>query len=269
MSSDGSLGYHATADQNGTDPMLGPLKDNGGPTLTHAPLLNSPAIDQGKRKTVPTLTSDFDQRGFSRPVNDPAVADASGGDGSDIGAVELAEGVHPTNAASWKTHGAVGSFAINLPLTGLGIECRSGGANNDYQIVVNFPQPVTFSSAAVTSGVGVVLAANSETHFSNNGVAGTQVTVDLTGVTNVQIITVALFDVDDGTRRSDVGIRMEVLIGDTNDSGIVNSSDVSQVKLRSGQAVDTENFRADVVANGAINASDVSAVKSKSGTGLP
>ena len=48
LSSDGSLGFLATADQSGTDPMLGPLKDNGGPTLTHAPLINSPAIDQGK-----------------------------------------------------------------------------------------------------------------------------------------------------------------------------------------------------------------------------
>ena len=93
--------------------------------------------------------------------------------------------------------------------------------------------------------------------------------IDLTGVTNGQIVTVALFDVDDGTKHSDVGIRMGVLVGDTNDSGNVNSSDVSQVKLQSGQPVGADNFRADVIANSAINASDVSAVKSKSGTGLP
>ena len=62
---------------------------------------------------------------------------------------------------------------------------------------------------------------------------------------------------------------MGVLVGDTNDSGNVNSSDVSQIKFQSGQAVDEDNFRADVIANGAINASDVSAVKSKSGTALP
>ena len=34
-------------DQNNTDPMLGPLQDNGGPTLTHALLTGSPAIDAG------------------------------------------------------------------------------------------------------------------------------------------------------------------------------------------------------------------------------
>ena len=31
----------------GQDPLLGPLQDNGGPTLTHALLPGSPAIDQG------------------------------------------------------------------------------------------------------------------------------------------------------------------------------------------------------------------------------
>jgi hypothetical protein len=32
-------------DQINTDPLLGPLQDNGGPTLTHMPLPGSPAID--------------------------------------------------------------------------------------------------------------------------------------------------------------------------------------------------------------------------------
>src|SRR6266480_164132 len=34
-------------DQINTDPMLGPLQDNGGPTFTHALLTSSPAIDAG------------------------------------------------------------------------------------------------------------------------------------------------------------------------------------------------------------------------------
>ena len=43
-------------------------------------------------------------------------------------------------AVSRKIHGAGGpAFDINLPLTGApGIECRSGGANGDYQVVFNF-----------------------------------------------------------------------------------------------------------------------------------
>jgi len=72
------------------DPLLGPLQNNGGPTETHALLTGSPAIDQGKDdgggKGTPTGE---DQRSFTRPVEQADVADATGGDGSDIGAFEL------------------------------------------------------------------------------------------------------------------------------------------------------------------------------------
>ena len=254
---------NATGDQLYTNPMLGPLKDNGGPTLSYAPLVNSPAIDQGRSDTIPTLTVVSDQRAFARPVDDPLVPNPNSGDGSDIGAVELSIGLHPSNAASWKTHGDAGDFPITLPHAGLGIESRSGGANDDYKVIVNFAQPVTFSGAAVTSGIGQVSTINM------TGAAGTQLTVNLTGVTNAQTIVVALFDVDDGTKHSDVGIRMGVLVGDTTGNGTVNASDVSLVKMQSGQPVGADNFRADVVANGAINASDVSAAKFQSGTALP
>ena len=59
-----SLGYNLSNDDGGgfltgmgdrinTDPMLGPLQDNGGPTFTHALLTGSPAIDAGKRTLRP------------------------------------------------------------------------------------------------------------------------------------------------------------------------------------------------------------------------
>jgi hypothetical protein len=82
-----------TTDQINTEPFLGPLQDNGGPTFTHALLCGSPAIDAGKRDAIPALALDTDQRGFPRPVGSPAVA---GGDGSDIGAFE----VQPTNVCA-------------------------------------------------------------------------------------------------------------------------------------------------------------------------
>lgn len=44
------------------DPMLGNLADNGGPTLTHLPLLGSPVINAGKVDVL--LPPDSDQRGF-------------------------------------------------------------------------------------------------------------------------------------------------------------------------------------------------------------
>ena len=80
---------NAATDRRNTDPLLGALADNGGPTLTHAPLPGSPAVDQGKRDAIPTLADIVDQRGLPRPVNDPAIGNAVGGDASDIGAVEV------------------------------------------------------------------------------------------------------------------------------------------------------------------------------------
>ena len=45
----------------------------------------------------------------------------------------------PTSVVSRKTHGTAGTFDINLPLTGTaGIECRSGGASGDHQVVFSF-----------------------------------------------------------------------------------------------------------------------------------
>jgi hypothetical protein len=70
-----------TGDQLNVDPILGPLQDNGGPTRTHALLSGSSAIDKGR-----SFGSVTDQRGFARPVG---IASVQGGDGSDIGAVEV------------------------------------------------------------------------------------------------------------------------------------------------------------------------------------
>jgi len=165
------------------------------------------------------------------------------------------------SAFSRKTHGAAGTFDVPLPLTGnVGVECRSGGATNDYQMIFNFANPVTVGSASVTSGTGSV------TSFS---VSGSQVTVNLTGVTNVQRITVTIFNVNDGTHMGNVPVSMGVLVGDVNGNAVVNASDVSLTKSQVGNPVTSSNFREDVNANGLINSVDVALVKSKSGTALP
>ena len=75
-----SLGYNISTDDGGgnltgpgdqinTDPMLGPLQNNGGPTLTHALLPGSPAIDAGNPNFTPPPS--YDQRGspFVRVFN--------------------------------------------------------------------------------------------------------------------------------------------------------------------------------------------------------
>ncbi len=56
-----------TGDLLSTDPMLGPLQNNGGPTDTHALLPGSPAIDHVDEWVCPW--PDTDQRGFARPID--------------------------------------------------------------------------------------------------------------------------------------------------------------------------------------------------------
>ena len=62
LSSDNGGGYlNGPGDQINTDPLLGPLQDNGGPTLTYALLPGSPAIDAGDPNFTPPPW--YDQRG--------------------------------------------------------------------------------------------------------------------------------------------------------------------------------------------------------------
>ena len=164
------------------------------------------------------------------------------------------------NAVSRKVHGGAGTFDIGLPLVGpAGIECRSGGASNDYQMVITFDAPVTFSNAQVTQGTGT--AASTST-------SGNQVFVNLTGVTNAQTIQVTLFAVNDGTATTNLIVPMSILVGDTNDDRFVDSADITQTKSQSGQPVSSANFREDVSVDGFIDSADISLVKSKSGTAL-
>ena len=166
-------------------------------------------------------------------------------------------------AFSRKTHGALGSFDIPLPLTGTpGLECRSSGG--DHAIVFTFTNNVVSGSVSVTSGIGTVLG--------NPTFAGNTMTVNLTGVADVQQIAVTISDVTDAFGQvlpSTSTVNMNLLMGDTNGNKSVTSTDVSETKSQSGVPVTNANFRRDVTPNGSINASDLGLVKSRTGAMLP
>ncbi len=76
LASDNSCGLSGSGDLNNTNPLLGPLADDGGPTETHPLLSGSPAIDAVPLASCAVST---DQRGVARPQ----------GSACDIGAYEL------------------------------------------------------------------------------------------------------------------------------------------------------------------------------------
>jgi hypothetical protein len=81
LDSDGTCSLTEPTDLSNTNPMLGPLADNGGPTQTHALLWTSPAIDAGSCGDMTT-----DQRGMPCPMDFLTVPNAD--DGCDIGSFE-------------------------------------------------------------------------------------------------------------------------------------------------------------------------------------
>ena len=167
-----------------------------------------------------------------------------------------------TSVVSRKTHGAAGDFDVDLPLSGsAGVECRTTSGNHTF--VFTFSNHVVSGNASVTSGIGTVSGSPT---FSGN-----TMTVNLTGVSDQQQITVTASNVMDtfGQTLPDTPVSAVILAGDTNGNRTVNAADVAQTKAQQGALVDQTNFRTDVNANGTINAADTSLVKANAGHSVP
>lgn len=97
------LSNHAVIE--GVSPQLGSLGNHGGTTATMVPSGSSPVIDQGHAPGW--LNSD--QRGAPRTINVPGMIEPAGGDGTDIGAVELPASsvVVPNAGLSASIHGTL------------------------------------------------------------------------------------------------------------------------------------------------------------------
>lgn len=130
--------FNLATDRTGvTNPGLGSLTDNGGPTMTHAVLAASPALDKGKSGSLVT-----DQRGERRVLEFSSIPNATGGNGTDIGAFER-QAPNPLGCTIFGTPGRdnlrgtarrdiICGFEGNDTLRGLGGNDRLiGGSGND------------------------------------------------------------------------------------------------------------------------------------------
>jgi ligand-binding sensor domain-containing protein len=231
--------------QGSTWPYTGGVSTFNGTSWTHYTRQNSP-LTHWQVEAV-----QFDNNGhlWASPISEGLVQILIG---------QQAPALQLTSAASRKTHGSAGTFDIGLPLTGEpAVECRSSGGA--HALVFTFSANVTGGTAQVQSGTGSVSGAPI---FNGN-----TMTVNLSGVSDVQTLTVSLSNVTGagGSVLPAATVTLHLLAGDTNGNKTVNASDIGQTKAESGVPVTAANFRTDVTVNGSITSSDLALVKSRGG----
>ena len=172
------------------------------------------------------------------------------------------------NVVSRKTHAGV-PYDIQLggsPRLSDGIECRRGPVPDQHELVFTFPVNISNADDATVQGQKGTPAVISR----QVGPAPNQYTVVLGGVADAQTLSVSLIGVRDtgGTVVANAAVEFPVLLGDSNADGAVNSGDAQEVRNRSGQLTDPNNFRSDVNLDGAVNSGDAFIVRRQSGSGL-
>jgi len=168
-------------------------------------------------------------------------------------------------ASSRKIHGTNKTFDFELPLSGkLGVECRSGGAQGDFTLVLQFTNKLSsVGITSVTTGMGSV----SGTPTIN----GNTMTVNLTGVANAQKVVVTVNNVTDpyGRTLAKAAVPIGILLGDVDGNKTVDNKDVNAVSGKVGASVSQTTFRDDVNVTGKIDQTDVNITQGQVGMSIP
>ncbi len=125
------------------DPQLGPLQNNGGPTLTQRPAGTSPVINAGDPAFTPPPSTD--QRGFPRVVNGRI----------DIGAVELAPGTIQFSTSTMTVNENAGTVTITVT--------RTGGSDGAVSATYNTSNGTAVAPGDYITAAGTVSFADGDT----------------------------------------------------------------------------------------------------------
>jgi hypothetical protein len=167
-------------------------------------------------------------------------------------------------AVSRKVHNNIPrdiELALSGPVT---VEPRDSGPGNTHQLIFDFVNNITAAGSATLTGTG---SASQPTI----GPGANQLTVNLSGVTDLQHLVVTLNGVQDntGVTFNNLPVKMDVIAGDTDGDGRVNVTDTNQTRSFSGAVTDDTNARIDVNVDGRINVADANYVKAHSGNSIP
>jgi len=160
-----------------------------------------------------------------------------------------------TAAVSRKMHGTAGTFDINVEAEER--ECRTDGVTT---LVVTFDQDVYGSGNL--SDIWLSTGTVEDVTINAN-----EVTVDLSGVPNTTVLTVAFPGIinNAGQPCADT-LCVCVLVGDVTGDGAVNIFDLVTVRDNTGQPMTEANCRSDVNGDGEINIFDLVTVRDQTGT---
>lgn len=163
------------------------------------------------------------------------------------------------SAASRMTHGNAGTFDLNLPLDGSGVEPRSDGSGN-YTVVFTFDKPVQSASMSSSSG-----SLSSPTYYGNT------VSVTLSGAADQTSVTVNANAVvgTNNASGANASVTFGLLIGDANQDRFVNVGDTIVERNNAGATLDNTNFQDDLNADGMINVGDTIIARNHSSDFLP
>jgi uncharacterized protein (TIGR03118 family) len=176
--------------------------------------------------------------------------------------------VPPTlvSAGSQQTHGSAGAFSLPLSLSGtVTIEPRKGSPQGTYTVVANFAGPVMALNAtlALQNGQAGTAVGSIESITYN----GSSATITLTGVGDGQRLNLHLSGVQPGNLLGDIPIN--ILWGDVNGDGTVNTLDFLKVRSESQATLDATTCIYDTNVDGSINIQDVLVTQGLSQTHLP
>lgn len=172
-----------------SDPVLGPLANNGGPTLTMALLDFSPAIDNGNDAVCAAFPiNNVDQRGIARPI----------GSHCDIGAYESsAKGVPQSPASISVASGNNQTTYVNTPFASPLVASVTDTNNQPVSsVTVTFTAPNSGASGAFANNSNIFTATTdarglvTTTIFTANNISGTYtVTASVSGVITPAVFT--------------------------------------------------------------------------------
>jgi hypothetical protein len=241
----------------GTNPLLGPLANNGGPTQTMALLAGSPAIDKGSNPA--NLTTD--QRGgtFPRVVGPSADIGAFEVQATSIGAT-ISSAVVNAGQANLTQRSMVTSFTVTFGQ----LVAFNGAATNAFQLTP------TGSTGSVTLNVDLTGSTATQTvaklTFSGSLTEGPNSLID-----GRYTLTVLSSGISTGLQGGDQTFNFFRLFGDFNGDREVNITDLTAFRNAFGATTTDANYQPflDFNGDGVINITDLTQFRNRFGVILP